>query len=114
MLTKPDEMATVAGMAMLVFDQLQNQTSLWDSLLVIPELLSSSSVDQGMDSAKTFLINVQRYVPTMMKRWLQWYLCESFSTDKSGDSRTMLNSLGKLVSVDLLHTDFFFEKHMAA
>lgn len=60
MVTKPDEMATMAGMAMLVFDQLQNQTSLWDSLLIIPELLSSSSFDQGIDSLKTLLISVQR------------------------------------------------------
>lgn len=58
-------MATVAGMAMLVFDQVQNQTSLWDSLLIIPKLLSSSSVDQGIDSVKTTLISVQRYVPTV-------------------------------------------------
>lgn len=68
MLTKPDEMATVAGMAMLVFDQLQNQTSLWDSLLIIPKLLSSSSVDQGLNSVKNLLISVQGYVPTVMVR----------------------------------------------
>lgn len=57
--TKPDEMATVAGMAMLVFDQLQNQSSVWDSLLMIPKLLSSGSVDQGIDSMKALLTNVQ-------------------------------------------------------
>lgn len=68
MRTKPDEMATVAGMAMLVFDQLQNQTSLWDSLLIIPKLLSSSSVDQGIDRAKVLLISVQGYVPPVMER----------------------------------------------
>lgn len=58
--TKPDEMATVAGMAMLVFDQLQNQSSVWDSLLIIPKLISSGSVDQGIDSMKDLLTNVQR------------------------------------------------------
>lgn len=68
MLTKPDEMATVAGMAMLAFNQLQNQTSLWDNLLIIPELLSSSSVDQGIDSVKTHLVNVQGYVSTVMEQ----------------------------------------------
>lgn len=57
--TKPDEMATVAGMAMLMFDQLQNQSSVWDSLLMIPKLLSSGSVDQGIDSMKALLTNVQ-------------------------------------------------------
>lgn len=61
-------MATVAGMAMLVFDQLQNQTSLWDSLLIIPKLLSSSSVDQGIDRVKFLLISVQGYVPPVMER----------------------------------------------
>lgn len=68
MLTKPDEMATVAGMAMLVFDQLQNQTSLWESLLIIPKLLSSSSVDQVIDRVKSLLISVQGYVPPVMER----------------------------------------------
>lgn len=61
-------MATVAGMAMLVFDQLQNQTSLWDSLLIIPKLLSSSSVDQGIGRVKFLLISVQGYVPPVMER----------------------------------------------
>lgn len=59
MLTKPDEMATVAGMGLLVFDQLQNQTSLWDSLLIIPELLSSGSIDQGINNIKSLLTNIQ-------------------------------------------------------
>lgn len=68
MLTKPDEMATMAGMAMLVFDQLQNQTSLWDGLLIIPEILSSSSVDQGINRVKSLLISVQGYVPPGMER----------------------------------------------
>lgn len=58
-LTKPDEMATVAGTVMLAFDRLQNQTSLWDSLLIIPKLLSSGSVDQGIDSMKALLTNIQ-------------------------------------------------------
>lgn len=61
-------MATVAGMAMLVFDQLQNETSLWDSLLIIPKLLSSSSADQGIDRVKFLLISVQGYVPPVMER----------------------------------------------
>lgn len=114
MLTKPGEMATAAGMAMLVFDQLQNQTSLWDSLLIIPKILSSSSVDQGTDNVKTLLISVQGYVPTVMERWWWWYLCESFSAHKPGDSGTMLSSIGNLVFVDFLHINLSFKKHMAA
>ncbi|XP_044072836.1 LOW QUALITY PROTEIN: glucosylceramide transporter ABCA12 [Siniperca chuatsi] len=59
MLTKPDEMASVAGMAVLVFDQLQNQKSLWESLLAIPQLLSPGSVDQVLGSAEALLTNIQ-------------------------------------------------------
>ncbi|XP_035533108.1 ATP-binding cassette sub-family A member 12 [Morone saxatilis] len=59
MLTKPDEMATGAGMAVLLFDQLQNQTSLWESLLAIPKLFSSGSVDQVLGTTETLLTNVQ-------------------------------------------------------
>ncbi|XP_070770245.1 uncharacterized protein abca12 [Enoplosus armatus] len=59
MLTKPDEMATVAGMAVLVFDQLQNQTSLWESLLAIPQFSSPGSADQVLDSAEALLTNIQ-------------------------------------------------------
>ncbi|XP_023284363.1 ATP-binding cassette sub-family A member 12 [Seriola lalandi dorsalis] len=59
MLTKPDEMLTVAGMAMLVFDQLQNQTSLWESLLAVPQLFSHGSVDQVLSSTEVLLTNIQ-------------------------------------------------------
>ncbi|KAM6978364.1 uncharacterized protein abca12 [Tautogolabrus adspersus] len=59
MLTKPDEMATFAGMSVVLFDQLQNQTSLWETLLVLPQLFSSGSVDQVLDSTETLLTNIQ-------------------------------------------------------
>uniref|UniRef100_A0A8C4EJC6 ATP-binding cassette, sub-family A (ABC1), member 12 n=1 Tax=Dicentrarchus labrax TaxID=13489 RepID=A0A8C4EJC6_DICLA len=59
MLTKPDEMVTAAGMAVLLFDQLQSQTSLWESLLAIPKLFSSGSVDQVLGTTETLLTNVQ-------------------------------------------------------
>lgn len=59
MVTKPDEMATMVGMAVVVFDQLQNQTSLWDSLLAIPQLFSSGSVGQVLANAETLLTNMQ-------------------------------------------------------
>ncbi|XP_070831676.1 uncharacterized protein abca12 [Chaetodon trifascialis] len=59
MLTKPEEMMTAAGMAVLAFDQLQNQTSLWDSLLAIPELFSSGSVDQALGNAEDLLTSIQ-------------------------------------------------------
>ncbi|XP_062287286.1 glucosylceramide transporter ABCA12 [Scomber scombrus] len=59
MLTKPDETMTVAGMAVLVFDQLQNQTSLWESLLAIPQLFSASSLDQVLNNTETLLTDIQ-------------------------------------------------------
>lgn len=59
MMTKPDEMTTVAGVAVLVFDQLQNQTSLWESLLAIPQLFTAGSFDQVLDSGEALLTNIQ-------------------------------------------------------
>ncbi|XP_040004739.1 ATP-binding cassette sub-family A member 12 [Xiphias gladius] len=59
MLTKPDEMATMAGMAVSVFDQLQNQTLLWESLLGLPQLFSHGSVDQVLGSTEVLLTNIQ-------------------------------------------------------
>lgn len=61
MLTKPDEMATMAGMAVSVFDQLQNQTLLWESLLGLPQLFSHGSVDQVLGSTEVLLTNIQGY-----------------------------------------------------
>ncbi|XP_033473300.2 uncharacterized protein abca12 [Epinephelus lanceolatus] len=59
-LTKPNETLTVAGAAVLVFDQLQNQTALWETLLNVPQLLSSGSFDEMLASAGTLLTNIQR------------------------------------------------------
>ncbi|KAM3607617.1 uncharacterized protein V6R79_010758 [Siganus canaliculatus] len=58
MVTKPDEAVTMAGMSLLVFDQLQNQTSLWESLLAIPRLLSTGSVDEALEEIEALLTNV--------------------------------------------------------
>ncbi|KAL7385147.1 hypothetical protein ABVT39_016568 [Epinephelus coioides] len=59
-LTKPNETLTVAGAAVLVFDHLQNQTALWETLLNVPQLLSSGSFDEMLASAGTLLTNIQR------------------------------------------------------
>ncbi|KAK5861274.1 hypothetical protein PBY51_022684 [Eleginops maclovinus] len=59
MMKEPDEMMSLAGVAVLLFDQLQNQTSLWETLLAIPKLLTSGSIDQGLDSADILLTNLQ-------------------------------------------------------
>ncbi|XP_010767502.1 ATP-binding cassette sub-family A member 12-like, partial [Notothenia coriiceps] len=59
MMKEPDEMMTLAGVAVLVFDKLQSQTPLWETLLAIPQLLNSGSIDQGLDSAEVLLSNFQ-------------------------------------------------------
>ncbi|XP_035859765.1 uncharacterized protein abca12 isoform X1 [Sander lucioperca] len=59
MLEKPDKMMMVAEAAVLAFNQLQNQTSLWESLLAIPQLSSSGSVDQVLANAEALLTNIQ-------------------------------------------------------
>ncbi|XP_073329250.1 uncharacterized protein abca12 [Pagrus major] len=62
MQTKPDEMATAAGVVVLVIDQLQNETSLWDTLLAIPRLFSNGSVDQVLGSAEVLLTSIHRAI----------------------------------------------------
>uniref|UniRef100_A0A7N8XRX6 ATP-binding cassette, sub-family A (ABC1), member 12 n=1 Tax=Mastacembelus armatus TaxID=205130 RepID=A0A7N8XRX6_9TELE len=55
MVTKPDQVMQGVGMAMVAFSQLQNQTSLWESLLAFPRLFSSDAVQQTLGSTKTIL-----------------------------------------------------------
>uniref|UniRef100_A0A3Q1H078 ABC transporter domain-containing protein n=1 Tax=Anabas testudineus TaxID=64144 RepID=A0A3Q1H078_ANATE len=57
-LTKPNETMRAAEAMLSVFDQLQNQTTLWESLLAVPQLFSSSS-DQVLDSTKAVITNLQ-------------------------------------------------------
>uniref|UniRef100_A0A8D3AAC7 ATP binding cassette subfamily A member 12 n=1 Tax=Scophthalmus maximus TaxID=52904 RepID=A0A8D3AAC7_SCOMX len=56
---KTDEMVTVFGMAVMMIDQMQNQTSLWESLLALPRLFTQGSVDQVLGSADVLLVNIQ-------------------------------------------------------
>lgn len=60
MVTKPEEMAKLTGVALLVFDQLQNDTSLWETLIDIPQVLSSGSLDQVLHSAEILLVSIRR------------------------------------------------------
>ncbi|XP_041662328.1 ATP-binding cassette sub-family A member 12 [Cheilinus undulatus] len=69
MLTRPDELATLAGMAVVVFDQLQNQTSLWESLLAIPQLFHSGSVDEVLDNAENLLTNLQSTLTAIQSKF---------------------------------------------
>ncbi|XP_071381008.1 uncharacterized protein abca12 [Centroberyx affinis] len=59
MLSNPSEMATAVGMAVLVYDQLQNQSSLWESFLTIPQILSPTSQEQALDDTEALLTNLQ-------------------------------------------------------
>lgn len=59
MLTKPEEMVSAAGLTVMFFNQLQNQTSLWEGLLTIPELLSPRSLDQMLGTTEALLTNMQ-------------------------------------------------------
>lgn len=53
-------MMTVAGAAVMLFDQLQNQSSLWESLLALPQLFTSGSLDELLATAEALLTNIQR------------------------------------------------------
>ncbi|XP_061143427.1 glucosylceramide transporter ABCA12 [Syngnathus typhle] len=59
MLTQPDQLAKVFGAVMLVFEEMQNESSLWESLLAIPELYSAGSLEQMLDTSAVLLTNIQ-------------------------------------------------------
>uniref|UniRef100_UPI003AAEC31A uncharacterized protein abca12 n=1 Tax=Centroberyx gerrardi TaxID=166262 RepID=UPI003AAEC31A len=67
MLSNPSEMATAVGMAVLVYDQLQNQSSLWESFLTIPQILSPTSLDQALDDTEALLTNLQGAIHVIQK-----------------------------------------------
>ncbi|XP_061827926.1 glucosylceramide transporter ABCA12-like [Nerophis lumbriciformis] len=59
MLSNPDELAKGAGAVMLLFQELQNQTSLWENLLDVPQLAATESLHQMLDIAAASLSNIQ-------------------------------------------------------
>ncbi|XP_019750907.1 uncharacterized protein abca12 [Hippocampus comes] len=59
MRTRPDELAEVVGTAMLLFRELQNETSLWEGLLALPHLYSAGSLKQMLDTATGLLTNIR-------------------------------------------------------
>ena len=56
---KPDEMMTGAGAVVMLFDQLQNQSSLWESLLTLPQLITTGSLDKLLATAEALFTNIQ-------------------------------------------------------
>ncbi|CAL8371002.1 unnamed protein product [Arctogadus glacialis] len=49
----------IAAQVVVMFDQLQNHSALWDSLLAFPQLLSSTSVDQALVEGGNLFTNLQ-------------------------------------------------------
>lgn len=60
MLTEPEQMSALGGAAVLVFDQLQKETSVWESLLALPRLFTFDSAEQLLDTATDLLTNLKR------------------------------------------------------
>uniref|UniRef100_A0A8C6M0S8 ATP binding cassette subfamily A member 12 n=1 Tax=Nothobranchius furzeri TaxID=105023 RepID=A0A8C6M0S8_NOTFU len=65
---KPDEVMGVAGTAVVFLNELQNQTAVWENLLAIPDIFSSSSVDQTLIITEALIKNLQRYVKKRTKK----------------------------------------------
>nr|XP_054603018.1 glucosylceramide transporter ABCA12 isoform X2 [Nothobranchius furzeri] len=59
LLEKPDEVMGVAGTAVVFLNELQNQTAVWENLLAIPDIFSSSSVDQTLIITEALIKNLQ-------------------------------------------------------
>ncbi|KAF7662181.1 hypothetical protein LDENG_00244240 [Lucifuga dentata] len=71
MVTKPNEMMTAAGMVMLMINDLQHQTSVWESLLAIPKLLSLSSFDQVLGNVKLLLTSMQGALHFIQQKFVE-------------------------------------------
>ncbi|XP_076025938.1 uncharacterized protein abca12 [Genypterus blacodes] len=59
MMTKPTETMKAVGAVILVIDQLQRQTPVWESLLSIPQLFSPSSLDWVLGEVTQLLSTTQ-------------------------------------------------------
>lgn len=59
MMTNPDEMVTAAGTTLMLIEHLQNETTLWETLLTVPQLFYNGSVDQALLNTEVLLSNIQ-------------------------------------------------------
>ncbi|XP_077392009.1 uncharacterized protein abca12 isoform X2 [Festucalex cinctus] len=59
MLQNPEELVKVVGAMLLVFEEMQKESLLWESLLAIPQLLSAGSPEQMLDIAAGLFTNIQ-------------------------------------------------------
>lgn len=60
MMTNPDEILLLAGGTVMFFDQLQNETSMWENLLAFPKLFSANSLEDMLNNTQTLLTNLKR------------------------------------------------------
>ncbi|CAN9497876.1 unnamed protein product [Ophioblennius macclurei] len=59
MLTEPDEILSVAGVGVMLFNQMQNETVLWESLLAFPQFFFSGSEGELLSSTDALLTHIQ-------------------------------------------------------
>ncbi|MEQ2251418.1 hypothetical protein ILYODFUR_010724, partial [Ilyodon furcidens] len=57
--TKPEQLISMAGATVMFFDQLQNETLMWETLLALPNLFSAGSLDEMLNNTETLLTNIQ-------------------------------------------------------
>uniref|UniRef100_A0A3Q2QFZ9 ATP binding cassette subfamily A member 12 n=1 Tax=Fundulus heteroclitus TaxID=8078 RepID=A0A3Q2QFZ9_FUNHE len=62
MVNEPEALMSLAGGAVMFFDQLQNETLLWESLLALPRLFSVDSIDGLLNSTETLLTSIQSFL----------------------------------------------------
>ncbi|XP_032422830.1 ATP-binding cassette sub-family A member 12 [Xiphophorus hellerii] len=62
MMTNPDEILLLAGGTVMFFDQLQNETSMWENLLAFPKLFSANSLEDMLNNTQTLLTNMKSFL----------------------------------------------------
>ncbi|XP_077472726.1 uncharacterized protein abca12 [Stigmatopora argus] len=69
LLTEPDELAKVIGAAIMVFQEIQTQNSLWENILAIPHLISEGSLHQILGTTAGLLTNMQSIMHVIQKNY---------------------------------------------
>uniref|UniRef100_A0A3B3UCG3 ATP binding cassette subfamily A member 12 n=1 Tax=Poecilia latipinna TaxID=48699 RepID=A0A3B3UCG3_9TELE len=67
MVTDPDDILMLAGGTVMFFDQLQNETSMWETLLGFPKLFSASSLEDMLNNTQTLLTNMKSFLRFIQK-----------------------------------------------
>uniref|UniRef100_A0A0S7EWI0 ABCAC n=4 Tax=Poeciliopsis prolifica TaxID=188132 RepID=A0A0S7EWI0_9TELE len=69
MMTNPDEIFLLAGGTVMFFDQLQNENSVWETLLAFPKLFSANSLADMLNNTQTLLTNMKSFLPVIQKNF---------------------------------------------